>query len=384
VTARLQALLDEGTATGIFPCARAVVLAQGVPRFEGGSGGAGAATVFDLASLTKVMCTTAGLLSLWAEGTLEPTTPLARPFPESAAGRAGVTLADLLRHRAGLPAWVPLFAPVLGAAPGLLEPGCPAPARAAARRAVVEAALATPLAGPPGAHAVYSDVGFVLVGEWLALAAGRPLDALFAERVARPLGLGARFRRLSAPPEDAAGIAPTGAWRPREPAPGQADAWGARPRRPSPPGEVDDDNAWAMDGVAGHAGLFGTAADVAAFGQAVLDELAGAARLAPPALWARAVARDGLTAGSTRGFGFDTRAPGDPPDGASAGRLVGQVSPGAVGHLGFTGVSLWVDLGRRLVVALCTNRTAGGRADTRIRAFRPRFHDAVVEALGGV
>ncbi|HLE43682.1 MAG TPA: serine hydrolase, partial [Methylomirabilota bacterium] len=81
-------------------------------------------------------------------------------------------------------------------------------------------------------------------------------------------------------------------------------------------------------------------------------------------------------------LGFDTRLPGDAPAGAAAGRHVGQVPPGAAGHLGFTGVSLWIDLGRRLVVALCTNRTAAGRAETRIREFRPRFHDAVVETLG--
>jgi CubicO group peptidase (beta-lactamase class C family) len=144
---------------------------------------------------------------------------------------------------------------------------------------------------------------------------------------------------------------------------------------------VDDDNAWTMDGVAGHAGLFGQAGDVARFGQAVLDEADGAGRLAPRWLWARALARDAETPGSTRALGFDTRRPGDAPAGASTGRYVGGTPPGAVGHLGFTGVSLWIDLGRRLVVALCTNRTAQGRADLRLREFRPRFHDAVVEAL---
>jgi CubicO group peptidase (beta-lactamase class C family) len=151
--------------------------------------------------------------------------------------------------------------------------------------------------------------------------------------------------------------------------------------RPSPPGEVDDDNAWAMDGVAGHAGLFGTAGDVAAFGQAVLDDLAGAARLAAPALWTRATQRDAETPGSTRALGFDTRLPGDAAGASAAGRL-GDRGAGAVGHLGFTGTSLWIDLERRVVVALCTNRTLAGRAETRIRPFRPRFHDAVVESLG--
>jgi CubicO group peptidase (beta-lactamase class C family) len=136
-----------------------------------------------------------------------------------------------------------------------------------------------------------------------------------------------------------------------------------------------------MDGVAGHAGLFGTAADVAAFGQAVLDDRAGAGRLAPRGHWALALARDATTEGSPCALGFHTRMPGDPPGESSAGRLVGEEPPGAVGHIGFTGTSLWIDLARHLVIALCTNRVAGprGRAEVRIREFRPRFHDAAVE-----
>jgi CubicO group peptidase (beta-lactamase class C family) len=137
-----------------------------------------------------------------------------------------------------------------------------------------------------------------------------------------------------------------------------------------------------MDGVAGHAGLFGTVADVALFGQAVLDDHAGAGRLAPPSHWMMALRRDTATPGSTCGLGFHTRLPEDPVGESSAGRLVGVVPPGAVGHIGFTGTSLWVDLGRGLVVALCTNRIAGpnGRAEVRIGEFRPRFHDAAVLA----
>ena len=136
-----------------------------------------------------------------------------------------------------------------------------------------------------------------------------------------------------------------------------------------------------MDGVAGHAGLFGTASDVARFGHAVLEDLGGSGRLASSAFWSRALARDLATPGSTRAFGFDTREPGDPAEGASVGHFLGAIGPGAVGHLGFTGTSLWIDRGRRLVVALCTNRTALGRGERRIRGFRPAFHDAVLKAL---
>ncbi|HEV8308131.1 MAG TPA: serine hydrolase domain-containing protein [Methylomirabilota bacterium] len=384
MSARLQTLLDEGVASGIFPGAAALVLRGGECLFEGAAGDATARTLFDLASLTKVMCTTAAFLSLWGEGKLEPDTPVARYGPDSAAGRAGVTFGDLLYHRAGLPAFRPFFAPVMREEPRLFARDCDPARRAAARRAVVDQALATPPAEPPRARAVYSDVGFLVLGELLSVAAGVPLDALFAERVAAPLGLAARFRRLSAPPAgpEPATIASTGATRPREAAPGQEGLWAPIGPYPSAPGEVDDDNAWAMDGVAGHAGLFGTVGDVAAFGRAVLDELAGAGRVAPGGLWERALRRDGETPGSSRALGFDTRLPGDAPAGSSAGRLLGARPPGAVGHLGFTGTSVWIDRARGLVVALCTNRTARGRAETRIRAFRPRFHDAVVEGLG--
>jgi CubicO group peptidase (beta-lactamase class C family) len=144
------------------------------------------------------------------------------------------------------------------------------------------------------------------------------------------------------------------------------------------PGEVDDDNAWVMDGVAGHAGLFGTAVDVARLGQAVLADCTNAGHLAPGPLWHRALATDLKVPGSTRSMGFDSPS----KEGSSAGQHLGNLPPGAVGHLGFTGTSLWVDLRRALVVALVTNRVALGRTENRIREFRPLFHDAVVEALG--
>ena len=390
--ARLQALLDDGAAESVFPCAAAVVLHQGRLAFEGASGGASLHTVFDLASLTKIMATTATFLTLWRDGHLEPDTPVAGILPESAAGRARVTVADLLAHRAGLPPFVPLFAPIVRATPALLEPDCPAAARASARADAVTRALGVGPTVPARTRYDYSDVGFIVLGEILGRVTGRSLDTLVTDRVATPLGLGARFHRLSAreawtssPSGDTdLAIAPTGRMRPREPAPGQEGLWEPFAPHPSLPGEADDDNAWVMDGVAGHAGLFGAASDLAVFGQAVLDDRAGAGRLAPPDRWTAALTRDAVTPGSPCGLGFQTRLPGDPPGESSAGRLIGMRPPGAIGHIGFTGTSLWVDLGRELVVALCTNRVGGprGRADVRIRELRPRFHDAVVETLG--
>jgi serine-type D-Ala-D-Ala carboxypeptidase len=395
-SARVQALLDGGAVAGVFPCAAAVVLHRGRRVLEGAAGGATLHTVFDLASLTKIMATTAAFLTLWRDERLEPGTPVARVLATSAAGRAGVTLGDLLAHRAGLPAFLPLFAPIIRATPALLGPDCPATVRAAARAEAVAQALGVAPRTSPRTHYEYSDVGFIVLGEILGRVTGGSLETLVTERVATPLGLGARFHRLSErgawepPGGGRAGtaaevaLAPTGRTRPREPAPGQEGLWAPFPPHPSPPGEVDDDNAWAMDGVAGHAGLFGTAVDVATFGQVVLDEHAGAGRLAGVDHWKAALRRDTTTPGSTCGFGFHTRHPEDPVGESSAGRLVGMVTPGAVGHIGFTGTSLWIDLARDLVVALCTNRVGGprGRAEIGIREFRPRFHDAVVETLG--
>jgi CubicO group peptidase (beta-lactamase class C family) len=140
---------------------------------------------------------------------------------------------------------------------------------------------------------------------------------------------------------------------------------------------VDDDNAFAMGGVAGHAGLFSTARDVARLGQAWLDALAGRGRWLGRATAERFAARDG-TPGSGRALAWDTPSPG-----GSLGARLGRGPLGAVGHLGFTGVSLWIDRDRELSCALLTNHVHPAGSDrARINAFRARFHDAVAEALG--
>jgi CubicO group peptidase (beta-lactamase class C family) len=373
----LQSVLDEAVAKGLFPAAQAVVLLRGVQVFGGVAGAATGDTRFDLASITKVLCTTSLFLRLWIEGKVGPETQVSRFFPGSPVGEAGATLADLLYHRSGLPPFIPFFAQALTSTPELLDPACPQATRARVREQVVQAAAQTPLEAPPRTRAAYSDVGFILMGEILSRAAGKPLDLLFNQYVAEPLGLSARFHRLSELPTDGK-VAPTGSTRPREPAPGQEQMWGELPTRASPPGEVDDDNAWVMDGVSGHAGLFGTAVDVARFGQDVMEGCKGRGVLAPGPLWHRLIAEDPLIQGSTRRMGFDSTSPGI----SSAGDFIGNAVPGAVGHLGFTGTSLWVDLRRELVVALVTNRVAYGRKEIRIREFRPFFHNVVVDVLG--
>jgi CubicO group peptidase (beta-lactamase class C family) len=371
----LRQLLEEGVRDRIFPAAQAAVSIEGEVVFSACAGEATDATLFDLGSITKVACTAAAFMSLWAEGRLGPDTPLSRFFRRSPAAEAGVTLADLLYHRSGLPAFTPYFAQVMPVVPELFSPSCPASVRMEVRTTVVDAASQQPLKREPRTAAVYSDVGFILLGEVLSDAASDTLDQLHRS-VSRKLGVNLLFRRLSSFSPELPGpgaIAPTGQLRPREPAPGQEGLWPPFPApKPSRPGEVDDDNAWVMDGVAGHAGLFGTARELARFGHLLAEEHEGRGRLAPRELWRRAFQVDRSMEGSTRALGFDTPF----PQGSSAGQFIGKSGP-AIGHLGFTGVSLWVDLWRRLSVALCTNRTYGGRADGRIKDFRPRFHDLV-------
>ena len=384
----VQSLLEDGLRDGVFPAAQASVWHRGREVLRAATGRSEGfpvtdATVFDLASLTKPLCTATCFVALWAEGSIGPSTPVARWIDGSPLAKHGATLGDLLAHRSGLPAWSPFFAVVLHTVPELRRRDCPASTRLAVRSEVRDAAARSPLDAPPGTRTLYSDIGYILAGEMLAEAAGIPLDALHS-RAAQRLGVASHFHRLSTRGDTTLdpcagrweGIPVTGELRPRPFAPGQSTHGASLARESSRTGEVDDDNAWVLDGVAGHAGLFGTATEVARFGQRIVEELGGAGRIGPAGLWERAVSP---LPGGTYGLGFDTPSPGGA---SSAGRFIGNTAPGAFGHLGFTGTSLWVDRARQLSVALLTNRTALGRDNVRIQQFRPRFHDAVVEALG--
>jgi len=383
VTDPLQSLLEDGAAEGCFPAAQASIWHRGQPVFRGAAGGVARDTPFDLASLTKALCTVPLFLRAWTDGAVNPETPLARFYAGTPAADAGVTLGQLLSHTSGLPTWFPLFSEPIQRLPDLLAEDCPSASRFAVRAQLLERLVHTPLETPPETAQAYGDLGFLLLGEILAGLASKPLDALYDARIREPLGLGAHFHRLSGKGHDARdpcagmweGLPRTGDVRPRPPAPGQGYDWAGIEPVPSRAGEVDDDNAWILDGVAGHAGLFGSAEDVARFGQAALEELSGSGRIAPARLWERAVTP---LAGGVYGLGYDTPS----PYGSSAGSHLGNSPPGAFGHLGFTGTSLWVDRGRELVVALVTNRTARGRDNVGIQTFRPRFHDRVVVALG--
>lgn len=315
-----------------------------------------ATTAFDLASLTKPIATVtrwAQVLSrrgadLRLDAALDDVLPDARGTPLGAS-----TLHHLLGHASGAPAWLDFWSAIASLTP---------PERADRVR---KAVLATPLDRPAGAKAVYSDVGYLALGFALEALDGRPLDDQFAAEIAAPLGLHLHFRRRTAAlQEPPGGIAATEIDPSRRP-----DGRALR-------GEVHDSNAAALGGVAGHAGLFGSAGDVLTWAQAWLHLLrAPPGRLAGPLGIDPAVARHfvATSAASSTSWrlGWDT--PSQP------GSTAGATAPtDAIGHLGFTGTSIWMAPSADTCAVLVTNRVHPSRLDVaRIRDMRPRFHDAV-------
>ena len=388
VLAAASAALEAGRAGGVAPALAAAVLREGrvvhaswhgvLPVAGAGERALRPDDLFDIASLTKVMATTTLAAQLADAGTLDLDAPASRWLPGfEAAGKGAVTARHLLGHSSGLPAWRPYHErcaadPVAGRA--FLAPGArppfPALREAFARgRALVAAAVREEaLEAPPGTHEAYSDPGFIALGLALEVAAGEPLAALADARVFRPLGLASTFFLDGLEPAAARARAEGRAFVP---------ARHSGPRGEVVQGAVDDDTAWAMGGTAGHAGVFSTATDVAAVGQAWLEAVHGRGGVVPVEA-ARAFARPGAAPGSGRGLGWDV-----PTGETSLGTRLGRGPRGAVGHLGFTGCSLWIDLDAAVVVALLTNHCHPAGVDRdRIRAFRRAFHDGVAEALG--
>ena len=301
-----------------------------------------ARTPFDLASLTKPMATVAIAMTLVGDGALDLDAPVRGLLP--CAATAG-TVRQLLGHCAGCAAHVEFFRALRAERPA--DP-----------RAELVARAAREPCDPPGVLAVYSDLGFAQLGAVLERAAGRPLEELFAERVAGPLELAARFA-----PEPVAGAVAT-----------ELDDRGLVC------GLVHDENAYWGGRSCGHAGLFGSIDDVARFAAAIVAAAAGErrGRLAPEVV--RRFFEDAPLPGASWRLGWDTPSPA--PGVSQAGDRWPRAH--AVGHTGFTGTSLWLDLPRRRWVALLTNRVHptrfSGTADA-IKALRRDVHDLVVDAL---
>ena len=302
-------------------------------------------TLFDLASLTKPLATTMAVLDLVQQGTLRLEHPLGALLPGVAGtDKANITVDDLLRHRSGLPAYHPYYKTLVG---------FPPPERRDRLRSLI---LNEPLVHETGRKELYSDLGFILLAWVTEVLSNRRLDRHLGERIYGPLGLDRLgFREVGTPLEK--GVAAT-----------ENCPWRKRVLK----GEVHDDNAWAVGGVEGHAGLFGTASQVWILLKEILDGVSfEATRVIDGDLIRRFAARE---PGFERGAGFDT------PSGAhsSSGRFF---SADSLGHLGFTGTSFWMDPVKSIIVVLLTNRVHPVRSNEKIRNFRPVIHDLMMEML---
>ena len=357
--ARAFAVLEDGIAQRAFPGAAvsivfrgALVALKGFGRFtyDAASPAVAPDTIFDLASLTKVVTTTPSAMLLYERGELDLDAPVISLLPQFDTGderRRSVTARMLLAHSSGLPGYVKLWERM------------PAETLHATslhdrRAAIVHAAMRVPLEAEPGAHAEYSDIGFIILGEILERIAGEPLDSFCAREVFGPLGLA---RTAFRPPESLRSAIP----------PTEHDQ---TLRHRVIQGEVQDENAWAMGGVAGHAGIFAPAEDVARFAQCMLASGAPILRRETVDLFTR---RETSPPGTSRALGWDT-----PSSPSQSGKYLSLRS---FGHLGYAGTSLWIDPERELAVTLLTNRTWPDRKSQQIRQIRPRFHDVVVEAV---
>jgi len=321
-------------------------------------------TIFDLSSLTKPFATSIAMMLLVREGKARLDDRVTRFFHNfGVLGKTHITFRHLLSHCSGLAAWRPFFKEVVqmdrhgGRIKFLGSHG--------AKEHVYQALHQERLEAAPGTRTLYSDLGFMLLGAVIEEVSGLTLDRFCHERIFRPLGLRAtafidlsllRTRRLEPVTEM---IAPT-----------ERCPW----RKKILCGEVHDDNAYAMGGVAGHAGLFSSAKDL----DTILCCLQECYRNANPFLSQRIVqefwTRDQTVPDSTWCLGWDTPSPTNSSSGA-------HFSQHSVGHLGFTGTSVWLDLERDRHVILLSNRVHTSRDNEQIRAFRPHVHDLIAKAL---
>lgn len=351
--------------SGLFPGAVLAVRVRGQVTYQRAAGQAALLpapqpaslnTVYDLASLTKPLATAGALLTLVQERRFQLEEPLEQVLEELRGSPiGGVTALDLLSHSSGLPAWRPYYERVAEqdrAQPGFLG-------SEAAKRLVLRCIRDEPLVYPTRTRSLYSDLGFILLGFLVEQVSGVSLDRLCRDRLYAPLRadsllfLGSTKTR-GGTPVDPDRIAPT-----------EADSWRGRILR----GEVHDENAYALGGVAGHAGLFGTLSGVLTVSGAWLNGYMGRSPVLHPELVRRFVTRREGIPGSSWGLGWDTPSP---PSSSGA-----YFSPRSFGHLGFTGTSLWIDPVCELEVVLLTNRVHPTRRNNGIQKFRPLIHDLV-------
>ncbi|UCE84553.1 MAG: beta-lactamase family protein [Deltaproteobacteria bacterium] len=319
-------------------------------------------TIFDVASLTKPIATTTAILLLVHDGLIQLDDPVAKylpPFGER--GKDAVSIRHLLAHASGLKPWRAFHEIVLERERKTGERMLGTPQ---AKEMVIDRICRSGLVHEPGAAAVYGDLDFIVLGAVVEAVAREPLDVFCAERIFRPLGL----EHTAFLPLPEGGGPPPPALR-RRIAATENCPW----RKYIVWGEVHDPNAFAMGGVAGHAGLFAPADDVLHFAQHVVDVWHGRSDALPRELLRAFLTRQHLPESSGWTLGWDT-----PTRGASSS---GQhFSDNSVGHLGFTGTSLWIDLDAEAIVVMLTNRVHLVAKRSRFE-LRAEIHDLVREGM---
>lgn len=347
-------VLSDAIAAGAFPgCAFGVLAggevvlqdALGAFTYEEDAPKVAPDSPYDIASLTKVIATTAGAMLLYQRGQLDLETPLGDLLPGFVVGRGSGSLArhvrlrNLLAHNSGLPGYVEFFRTL------------------STPQALYSALLELPLEEPPGQRMEYSDPGFMLLGKALEVCTGAELSAWVGREVFEPLGLRSTC------------FCPPHALRPSIP-PTEDDT---KFRGQRIQGEVQDENAWVLQGIAGHAGLFSNVPDLLRFAAEILkaSDRRDHSRF-DAATIDRFAERQGPD-GSSRALGWDT-----PSATSSSGK---HFSHNSIGHLGYSGCSIWIDRDADVAVVLLTNRTWPSRQSELVKKIRPAFHDAVREAL---
>ena len=355
-------VLYNAIAAHAFPGCAYGVLADGLVVLEGALGTftyeepslpVSPQTVYDVASLTKVVATTAAAMLLHQRGLFDLDLPLGELLPGFIIGRPPgtharrVTLGHLLAHNSGLPGYVEFFRSHSTAA------------------GVLRAALELPIQVEPGSRAEYSDPGFILLGKAIEVIAREPLGAFLHREIYHPLGMNhtrlnpGMLQRLTIPPTEN----------------------DATFRHRIIQGEVQDENAYLLNGAAGHAGLFSNVHDLLRFAQTILAAAGHPPVPGHPKLFQASTvelfAQHQPPAESSRALGWDTPSGSQDKPSASGSHF----SPRTIGHLGFSGCSLWIDLEAGVAIALLTNRTWPDRQNQQIREVRPAFHDAIRESL---
>ncbi|HKX13514.1 MAG TPA: serine hydrolase domain-containing protein [bacterium] len=302
-------------------------------------------SLFDIASLTKPISTAALFMVAFQESKIDLDQPIQDWLPNFKRAET-LSLKNLLNHDSGLPAWLPLFEEVRGKNWNYDK----------IRDFYIDRIAAAPLLAAPGANRVYSDLGFILLGFALEKIFGRRLDPLFQEKIAGPLAMEQtlfhplnHIDRIVAQDIAATEICP---WRGRLIL-----------------GEVHDDNAHVLGGAAGHAGLFGSAQDLGRFAREILAAREGKGRIFKSETLERF-----LGAQATPKLGWDTIS----LSGSQAGS--GFAADQSVGHLAFTGCSLWIDFSDGKYIVLLTNRVHPRRDNEAIKEFRPRIHDLLLQS----